>query len=351
MGQKYRILSFNIQKMGRNNTKDFEKISNIIKNDGTPFDIVAIQEVTNYQPLRQLMSYLEFVKDDIVNPSPVDCRESYGFESDNWGARWAKPVSKYDSAIAEEGYAFIWNKRTVSLSESKEGQKFEPRILNQYKKSKYGRKLLRQPFYGRFSMNNCSGEIRVINTHVIFSKTSKDLADESFSELSDVKLRNEEHRILCETIYPKIDDKTFDYVLHDADYEMRSVYTFIVGDYNLNLKSSKAKGNFIDEDCIEIIDGNSRKRIVTKQNELTTLKKSIISDMPDIEEKWMANNYDHSSFDEIRFNKIGISPVVERLYNVVDYKNDNERDKYRKTISDHLPIVVTLNISSSVDRG
>lgn len=70
-----------------------------------------------------------------------------------------------------------------------------------------------------------------------------------------------------------------------------------MGDYNLNLRDSNAKDAFIDEPLIIIRDANSEKRIITIQNELTTLKAKP-ADGGCID--GYRNNFDHFTYDSLR---------------------------------------------------
>jgi len=160
MGLGYRIGSFNLYKFSLRSDehikKNMQNIAKIIQK--AELDVVAIQEIFNKKALDRLISELGGSK----------C----------WEGRWASPNSR--SVSAAEGYAFIWNNARLGLVRNRYGKVFEPRILNQYKVDKsFGqRHLIRNPYYIRLTLNELPGEtfaeIRLINTHIMFSKDRKE---------------------------------------------------------------------------------------------------------------------------------------------------------------------------------
>ena len=73
--------------------------------------------------------------------------------------------------------------------------------------------------------------------------------------------------------------------------------------------------------------------INTVQPYLSTLKK---------EEDGLASNYDHFSYT----NRVGGIVTSCKTLNVIDdfYKGDSKYSEYKKYVSDHLPIVLTIDI-------
>ena len=147
-------------------------------------------------------------------------------------------------------------------------------------------------------------------------------------------MRKNEFNILAGKIYPRINEyyKTIESVVP---------YTIILGDYNLNLKSSAAVGpNIPDVCCFDnrgnlMSDDSSKFKIYTVQNELTTLK---------LNEEGYANNYDHFSFDERVHNEL--VKGVYRIDSVHQTKKQNVDkifEDYKKEVSDHVPIVIEIS--------
>lgn len=310
----YRVGSFNLYKFSTNTHKDLEIIRRIIIEN--QIDILAIQEIFSKAALDNLLM--------VLGP--------------HWDGRWASPNSK--SVSAAEGYAFIWNKDRISLSSSRAGKTFEPVIHNQYPHKDNG-ELIRNPFYGRFTVkDNEMIELRIINTHIMFSlnREENDSDDhDSSTNIGAVTMRKREYNILASKILPKLDDKAYDSQWNELDDICRKPYTILMGDYNLNLHESGAKDSFIDNPIIIIKDANSEKRIVTVQKDLTTLKSK-----PEEREKsgGYRNNFDHFTYDSLR-------PMDTKCW-AVDIPNDagfylGDYEKYKKDISDHLMIVMEIN--------
>lgn len=323
----YKIGSFNLYKFSlqsdNNIRKNLQKISRIIRDEN--LDVVAIQEIFNKRALDNLLAELG---------------------TEVWDGRWNSPDSR--SVSAAEGYAFIWNRKRLGLVKNRKGKVFEPRILNQYKVDKsFGQKhLIRNPYYIRLTPAGRPGgtfaEIRLINTHIMYSKNREENESDNHdvSDFGAINMRRNEFDILSRVIYPKYSDKTYDLINGERDAYCMPVYTIMLGDYNLSLKSSTAKNSFfrMDQESVELPDEG--KRIVTVQNELTTLKakkEGVSYSQAD----GYANNYDHFTYDEKRFE--GVKLDVKRIEAVKNYYGD-DFDLYRKEVSDHLPIVLDLEL-------
>ena len=311
----YKIGSFNMFKFSFQSDseirKDFTKLSRIIRDNR--FDIIALQEVFSPNALGRLLDYLG------------------RFE---WDGVWDSPTSS--SSIAAEGYGFIWNKRRMRLAVTPlpDGTEktFRPHIYNQYRVDRrLGQtQLIRNPYYARFEpLDGSFCEIRLINTHIIFSKGN------SLNQLLDigaVVMRKREFDILTQALYNSISDKRYG--------NNRPAYTIILGDYNLNLRTSGATGAFLDE-IITVQDRGQIKRLITVQDELTTLKANNVGNQEDSSSSYWANNYDHFTYDMDRFSSV--SAVSSRINTVKDYCND-DYELHRKTVSDHVPIALKLNL-------
>lgn len=312
-----RIASFNAYKFSTNTHKDVSIVAQIIKD--YEIDIIAIQEI--------------FSKDAMIK-----LKNELGTQ---WKGYWEPPTPYYGSAQSAEGYSFLWNTRRFHLSKNRTGKEFTPRIFSQYAHKDFG-KLVRDPLYGRFTLNsNEMIEIRLLNTHIVYSMDKQindsDERDITTERIGDITMRKRELEILTSRLLPKIDNKDYDAQYGERDGICRRPYTILLGDYNLNLKESGAKGAFIDNPIIEIIDADSKKVITTIQTDLSTLK-SKTHDNPNI--TGYSNNFDHFTYDSersIKTSAYALKIPSERKYGL-DY------DAYKKDVSDHLMIVLDLDL-------
>lgn len=372
---KIRIASFNIEKFSRQSVyyaedsesrKDIEMIAKIIRENN--FDIIALQEVFHPEALKCLLRVLS---NEIPIGVPVSRMGSYtaqiaGFKSDKWEARWAKPRTKY-SDMAAEGYAFIWNTKRIELSKNMKGKAFEPRIAD------YGHasELVRPPLIARFNPLRSYYEIRLINTHIVFSIKDEDkLRSNQDGELisSSTKLRNLELQILLKGIYKRFSEMVVDYRGIDKYARNLVPYTFLLGDYNLNLQDVNhvaRPSECLDFDnSIGYINGRKKMWIETVNSKKTTLRKNSLStdntsnrDITTVKtdvsrsyeaEDYLANNFDHFSFDldrlddhDIAFPEHGVICAYE---NYKDDEVNNRFEQYTKKVSDHLPIYLDFNL-------
>ena len=290
--------------------KDLITLTRIISDE--QFDIIAFQEIFSESALSRILTGL----------------------GRNWDGRWAKPNSH--SVQLSEGYAFIWEKNKFKLSESltSSGRRtYSPRIYNQYRINKIAgqQELTRNPFFARFESVNGFFEIRLINAHIMFSKSA--FMSETDNLPNDVVMRKNELDILIKNIYVKESDQAYG--------TNRPAYTVLLGDYNLNLNREWTKSPYLEEVVI-IQDGNGIKKIRNIQDQLTTLKNKSLNN-PDEPVREFANNYDHFTYDENRFSDVGVRTA--RINSVEKYCQD-DFEKHRKEISDHVPIKLELTINT-----
>lgn len=321
---EYKIGSFNMYKFSYQHDKEISKnyaiLADLILTER--FDILALQEVFNEGAIRMLVNRL----------------------GADWDFVWAQPISK--SVQAQEGYAFVWNTRRFRLATGlkkeeaniAEGERnwranktFDPRIHDNYRNDRtvWHGGLVRDPLYARFESIQGWFEIRLINTHIMFS-SGKDFDD---ATVSDAIKRQRELDLLIE-IYKELADKQY--------RSTRPAYTFLLGDYNLNLPASGAKGPYIVP-APETTDRNGKvtKRIVTVQESLTTLKGKS-HNAPDEPIREFANNYDHFTFDAIRFEKTRL--YCDRIDSVHKYCG-GDFEKHKKEVSDHIPIYICMGLT------
>lgn len=315
-----RIGSLNCLNFGRDSIskKDIDLIAKIIRNE--KFDVVALQEIKS---------------------GVIDCL----CNNLNCGLSKGKWQGYADNEIND--YAFIWNSQNLTLPQTRlangEIRAFYPHIYKQYGRDpELGRiSLARPPFYGRFQTTYPGLpkiEIRLINTHIRYSKGNdgKELAP----TISEIALRKFEFQALTKNIYYRISDKI--YGKSSGESSPLTAYTILLGDYNLNMSKSGAGTPCLKElesVCIKCNhDSSKNKVIVTKQIELTTLKKNF--ETAENCSNYFASNYDHFTFDENRFS--GTHKKITRVNSVQKYCN-GDPEIHLKKVSDHTPIKMTLS--------
>lgn len=372
----YRIATFNIRKFSRqaafenkdgNRKKDLETIAQIIRENC--IDIIAIQEILHKEALKELLETIsgQYAEADRSKRGSkeygsyhVNARmsDSYGYRTKHWEGRWAIPISNFGNGIAE-GYAYIWNRDRIKLVTNLKGESFEPRIAD----AGNVKNLVRPPFLGRFMPINGRFEFRLINTHIVYSVPSKKIDEDEDSAADffmtgneDVQLRKKEFRSLIDTIFISYSEKVFDTNLHDREARLLEPFTFVLGDYNLNLNSSAGnpKARFDREDeCISRVS-KGKLEIVTVNDKLTTLKGKRKSpelqaklDADPIVEHHLSNNYDHFTYDRNRFeaNQVGVPEVIWAFDHYTSQGDETKFDIYRNKISDHLPVYIEIDIT------
>ena len=345
----YRIGSFNLCNFnyGKNEDgyfKDFEKIAEIIRENN--FDIVALQEIRSESAGKRII--------DFSNNNPLMNRlDRSGF---NYGFCYGYSQS---NSTHGEGYAFIWNKRTMKLKEIKNKQNpviFGPSYFHLLKDIQNVRgELARYPLYAIFTpLNLPKVEIRLINIHIMYSKNNKIKSEEeNVSEAekkSALEYRKNEFRIATEGIYKKIATTPGDGSVF---------YTILLGDYNLTY--NQIENNLSIQLRKQLQDvylkdkqklGYHYQSINLKTIQFPEDKETTLSKLPKDPEKfetWVpsfVNDYDHFTYDENRFEGIGVSARTNRsAINLC--KGETYKDKfkkYRETVSDHIPISMDIDL-------
>lgn len=350
----YKIGSFNCHNMGRNcSDEKILKISQII--NGEKFDIVALQEVFSSENAENQGHVITATSGDF--PVSAIIRN---LEGGKWKGYFCAPKQARD---AKEGYAFLWNENRVHLPKVRLENGIErvyyPRIFNQYKKNdqkihlpitaeeKYKdailrTELVRNPLYARFIPNGQPKmELRIINTHIRFSKNAGTNSDNTDNvSLPDRLLRIKEFNVIAKTIYPKAADKIYG---KEDSGGVGSFYTIMIGDYNLNLNRNWTKSPYVLEEVFEINDNGKIKKMQTFQDGLTTIRRISEENEEEFknQQKYI-NNYDHVTFDVNQFTGKGLKTSVSKVDAVRKY-NNNDFVNYRKNISDHIPIYLEFD--------
>ena len=334
----YKIASFNMFKFSlqsnENIRKNLNEIANIIQR--SKFDIVGMQEVLSEDAIQQLIGTLNHrgnMQWSYVWVTPRT-RRRYGLLGESLEDK---------SEQRAEGFAYIWNtlrieRVSTKLYDSEDGKVCgtriaEPHVFTQYKvnKAKHQQELHRDPYYIRLKPKGLFFEIRLINTHIRFGKQKDD-------NLGAVALRKNEFDVLTESILPRINDKRY-------GNHMPSL-TILMGDYNLNLERAYTKSPYL---CEEKKVG--KHIYITVQDQLTTLKNKE-DENDDTELRGFANNYDHFSYDKERMMHFqsGQAKRIKAVGNEGHYYG-TDFERYRKEVSDHLPIVLTVDFKGRFHKA
>ena len=307
----YLIGSFNIRDFNFSNKssdgeevkRDFGKIADIIIKEN--FDIVAIQEVNAEIAIKHLT--------DILNKKRDFLHEwDYDFSG------------KAATTINDpEGYGFVWNKNRFRLLELP--NKNNPTYYN----CAGGKTLLRPPYYGRFTARGMRGgtnfELRIVNIHI--------------QDSTDERERIAEFNVLVKQVLPRI----CDHQELSVQNEMMPAYTFLAGDYNLRL--DKGDRAVIRIESITPTNYTGRNRYYkTVQEEKTSLRQA--KEQSTIDDCY-ASNYDHFTYEMDLIKKLFLD--VDRVEPLTGYFADEESpgkmlDSYRKKVSDHVPIKMSIDL-------
>ena len=307
----YIIGSFNIQHL--NMTKDFKTIAKIIKREN--FDIIAIQESRSKLAIESIVTEL--------NPK-----------------LWT-----YACPPGNEEYAFIWNKKRLRLLELPRNKE-NPQIINSYHyRRKSGEiKLVRPPYVGYFTAQGlpggCNFDLRLINTHITFSKPKDATVDV-------LTARRNELTVLSRDIYGTVSDRVLG--------SKRSIFTVLLGDYNLVLDNDGPK-ILKDGYTYEIKNGKemqfdqkyktSLKKLNDSENQ-SNIKEDILEFLRrekyvEGSEDYYSRNYDHFGYEKTLKAKYKIK--CTRVEAIDYYHGTNKFKNYLDKISDHVPIKLVLTL-------
>jgi endonuclease/exonuclease/phosphatase family metal-dependent hydrolase len=310
----YRIGSFNCLSFGSGRDEKARFIAQIIAEER--FDIVALQEIKNSGAMKLLLCALK-----------------------NYPGDWQGDCDEWGSA----DYGFVWNTKRVRLVRVKNRNGERTVYPHTVTAKGASRVLARAPYCARFEP--CSPgvpkfEIRVINTHIRYGRQK---SDNELVEQGIVALRKAEYMMLMQTVYPAVAGKSI--IDNMSTDDCRPIYTVMLGDYNLNKRASGAKSPYL-EDKFVCGRGGRQKVIVTEQSDLTTLKQPASAPESDAVQSptsfvGYANNYDHVTYDQVRFDGIGLT------YGSVDAVGkylDGNAERYREEVSDHIPIFLSIEL-------
>jgi hypothetical protein len=206
------------------------------------------------------------------------------------------------SRPASSEFAFIWNPRRV-----KECSKdMEPQVFTAYKSNVH---LTREPLYGRFEPVGIGPfvEFRLVNIHLHYGKNKASNDDEPEAE-KDIVRRQRECDAAKGVIHDTIDKHRYG--------NFNRAFTIVLGDYNFDCETCNRFGSL---------------NVRTIQAEKTTLKKK--------EPYGYKNSYDHFSFDVKKNSSV---PYTETRVDAVNEYFNGDFSRYRRNISDHVPIIIEI---------
>lgn len=336
----YRIGSFNLRNlglsaMGSKNERDLKKIAEIIKTE--KFDVVALQEVLSEG---KAFTSTDFAKRSVLMEL-----------GDDWDFQWANAETQL-ADTRNEGYAFVWNKRRLRLATTETVDKgtrtFYPRICRLNREY-----MQRRPYYARFTPSGTDEggpwvEYRLLCIHTYYGRDTK----------NGRQIRQQELDVLMKDIYPQVSDRRYG----EYGNGMPS-YTIIMGDYNVELwrpwkdearkkvnaerrlqgKSPYPKPTSLIADENDVIESTrwGKRQVKTVQDEFTTLRAADDDGSTNTISRGYAHDYDHFSYEESQFE--GVNMRVRRVDAVRKYCGD-DFEKYLKTVSDHIPILMEIEL-------
>ena len=328
-----KIGSFNTRNLSDGIGKDIERIARIINENN--LDIVCLQEV-----LQEGKIISGIPLHDLEGQAKAYDRSLKSKLRGSWDSEWQQPRLNRKMEVylggdkRGEGYVVLWRTDTKKLCLPKDefGQEIRPRIFSNYDTRIVGSKLrlIRDPLYARFIIEGRPAELRLITTHIIYGKSSavKDILD-----YGAIDMRRKEFDMLAGQIYYRI-SKMY------KDINCTSPYTIMLGDYNLNLGSSLPFVRGFDKKGHVVTEDQAYFSVTNLQAEKTTLKRDSAE---------LANSYDHFTVDDRMKERIvkDSVAVVDAIHkhNKSNYTSEEEAfDIYRKQVSDHLPIIISVNI-------
>ena len=345
-----KIGSFNVRNLSASKgfKRDLKKIAKFI--NYYQLDIVCLQEV---------LSEGKILKGFNVNGANGQAaaynKSLMGHLTGKWDCQWAMPhtsrelekamvssdTDEDDADVRGEGYAILWRTDKGIELAKKDGVERRPDIYaNGYDSTIAGSmlRLIRDPLEARFKIKGKKVELRVLSTHVIYAK-SKSLKD--VIDYGAIEMRRKEFYILAGQIYQKVNK--------DGKSPKAIVpYTILLGDYNLNIGSSlpdtlvfDKDGHVLNNDVTEIDENDGTPFVIRNyQNEKTTIKRDTAE---------MANSYDHFTYDD-RMADLVVPDSCRAVDLIHKYSSASDKTEeelfatYFKDVSDHIPIIITLNL-------
>ena len=246
----------------------------------------------------------------------------------------------------DSGYVVMWDKSKFSyLNHSKDkltyGNNWKLTREGWYNMKVNDEAIARPPQIVCLKPNGTNSEIelRIMNSHLRYGK-SEVVVNYMHGVFPDYKndgnsLAVKKRRSELETVLEMYNQ------VNSTFKGNHSIHTILMGDFNLNPPSfamlkefSKSKRN-----------NSSRKEkfdLEMKQTEKTTVKSKEFKIKPLSTGMYLDNSYDHFLIDTSRDNSLS----VQKIDTIKDYFMNDEHPNIanRKHLSDHLPVMMTINI-------
>ena len=316
MSHSYILGSFNLRDFNYANpstdgenehlNRDFDRIAKIILDE--KFDVIALQEINAESALRYLTGRLNLAK----NPMRA---YAYAFGAD---------IPHTPGRKNTEYYGFIWNTQRLALVQHGENPG--------YYRGWAAKNLIRPPYFARFTARGRLGganfELRIVNTHLLYG-------DNSTANLAN---RVAEFDTLVKDVLPFICDLQ---ALPDDGAHMPA-YTFLMGDYNLELQRPEAMVYCVQRETTTATCKRDTRTYLTVQTEKTSLRRA--GDQQTLADCY-ASNYDHFTYEDTLGRKLTMTP--QRVEALTAYYPEcaapaDKLARYRAGISDHVPIKLTV---------
>ncbi len=325
--------------------KNYDVVAEVIVKSGA--DVLALQEIIDQQSIDNLIGKL---------------RVSGGANRE-WRAFFDKKQTWRNN---REGYAFLWDENCVTLAKDDDGNEVLPELMTRYTSIK------RPPMVARFVTTRL-GELRyelcVLNTHIIFSPDNYQSSHPEW--YGGAAMRAYEYSKIVNDIYPRFSRRFCTYAIIAGDYNLK--YTMLAA---VNARPKLFKGQptmmSVQRDKTTICtldlrsDGQPDVRVDNSAglgffplvyNGVLRLfgndeafagaqPNSAMNQTPGNDGSYV-NDYDHFSFE--------VGRVGDYIRNVqrIDapelvYAGSSQMfHSYKESVSDHVPIVATLDLSAS----
>jgi endonuclease/exonuclease/phosphatase family metal-dependent hydrolase len=289
---KIKIGSFNLLRLGYGSTKDFSRIAKIIRDAN--FDILAAQEVMTEDGAHDLLDALNHRSR--TNWAMLFSKTATG--ESNYKEHFAIYYKEDIVSVKTRGYTFCSSGKAYSYLD---GGCF----ARDYRRVEGQPDFSRDPFVGQFKFND--NEIALIVNHIHYGSRSKEDIEQRQHELMNVKK-----------------------LMLSVQEEAPDALVTALGDFNLNISNQPYRGN---ERWAPQIPENipaeffeEEKPVFGLIDEKTTIGRS---------------SYDHFFFFDEDYYCAPVSRYA-KVYEADKLNSSSERMKFKKEVSDHFPIGVTI---------
>lgn len=347
------IASFNLYTFSSSENrafpKDYAEVADMILR--TKADVIALQEVIDERALNEVLSQLN-------GHSSAKCE---------WRTYFDKKQTWRNN---REGYAFIWNEKRLTLARDDDGQVILPELMTRYTSLK------RPPLVGRFAPVNAWDldiELCIINTHIIFNPDKYQSEHSEF--FGATAMRVFEYSKIAKQLYPAVGNRPRTYAVVAGDYNLKSsilakANALFQAQGDVDMASIQTDRSTIkvceptddstvqnqnpDENASQAAKGlmavyNGVIRFLGLAGEEKSIRLSIgkTSQREAALDGDYANDYDHFSFSRRRvggyLKNAHRIDIPSSLFPLPQHRFHS----YKQDVSDHVPVVATLDLSSS----